>query len=84
MEYNGKLYGKVGKTYFPLLETTEDFDKIKSDAKKLKKENTSLREYILKGHRDILSDFCENVVKRSSGIEITNNLIEEYLRTINR
>jgi len=29
MKYEGKLYGKVGKTYFPLMNTSEDFDKIK-------------------------------------------------------
>jgi hypothetical protein len=29
MKYEGKLYGKVGKVYFPLEETSEDFDMIK-------------------------------------------------------
>jgi len=31
MEYKGKLYGKVGKTYFPMVETAEDFDKFKQE-----------------------------------------------------
>lgn len=31
MEYKGKLYGKVGKTYFPMVETAEDFDKLKQE-----------------------------------------------------
>lgn len=35
MEYKGPLYGKVGRTYFPLQETSEDFDKLKSDFKEL-------------------------------------------------
>jgi hypothetical protein len=26
MKYEGKLYGKVGKTYFPLEETSEQYD----------------------------------------------------------
>jgi len=29
MEYKGKLYGKVGNGYFPLLETTEDIEKLR-------------------------------------------------------
>lgn len=28
MEYKGKLYGKVGKSYFPLLHTTDDYDNL--------------------------------------------------------
>jgi len=31
MEYKGNLYGKVGKSYFKLLNTSEDFDKLKSE-----------------------------------------------------
>lgn len=27
MKYKGKLYGKVGKSYLPLEETTKDFEK---------------------------------------------------------
>lgn len=29
MKYEGKLYGKVGKAYFPLEATSEQFDTIK-------------------------------------------------------
>lgn len=29
MEYKGKLYGKVGKRYFPLVEPTEDIEKLR-------------------------------------------------------
>lgn len=28
MEYKGKLYGKVGKSYFPLLHTSDDYDNL--------------------------------------------------------
>lgn len=35
MEYQGKLYGKVGKSYFPLIETTEDFDNLKKEKDEL-------------------------------------------------
>lgn len=36
MEYQGKLYGKVGKKYFPLIETTEDIDRLKAENAKMK------------------------------------------------
>ncbi len=51
MEYKGKLYGKVGKTYFPLLKTASEVDK-------LEKENAEMLE-MLKFHVDglDLSDF---------------------------
>lgn len=29
MNYKGKLYGRVGKTYFPLLDTSEEVDNLK-------------------------------------------------------
>lgn len=28
MNYKGKLYGRVGKSYFPLLKTSEEYDNI--------------------------------------------------------
>ena len=33
MEYKGKLYGKVGKSYFPLEATSEDFDNLQNKVK---------------------------------------------------
>ena len=36
MKYKGALYGKVGKTYFPLQETSEDFDMMKKALKEIK------------------------------------------------
>jgi len=38
MEYKGKLYGKVGKSYFPLEETTEDFELLKKRVLELQEE----------------------------------------------
>ena len=29
MQYKGKLYGKVGTSYFPMEETTEDIEKLR-------------------------------------------------------
>ena len=40
MEYQGKLYGKVGKSYFPLEATLEDFDNLQN---KLKEYEEKLR-----------------------------------------
>lgn len=31
MEYKGKLYGKVGKNYIPLIHTSDDVDKMEKD-----------------------------------------------------
>ena len=36
MNYEGKLYGKVEKIYFPLIETTKDYDDMKQQIKELK------------------------------------------------
>ena len=36
MEYKGQLFGKVGKTYFPLIKTAEDVDLLESENKSLK------------------------------------------------
>lgn len=41
MEYNGKLFGKVGRTYFPIEETTEDIEILK---KKLENAEKALRD----------------------------------------
>jgi peptidoglycan hydrolase CwlO-like protein len=38
MEYNGKLYGKVGNKYFDTSKTSEDFDKLEKEVKELQNE----------------------------------------------
>lgn len=40
MEYSGKLYGKVGQTYFPLVLTTNDVDSMQEQLKKLPREQS--------------------------------------------
>ena len=37
MEYKGKLYGKVHKSYFPLEATTDDFEALQTNIELLKK-----------------------------------------------
>lgn len=36
MDYKGKLYGKVGKSYFPLEPTTDDFEGLQKKIQILK------------------------------------------------
>jgi hypothetical protein len=40
MEYKGKLFGKVGQSYIPLLDTTEDVDNLRN----------LLRETVMRAH----------------------------------
>lgn len=42
MEYKGKLYGKVGNTYFPLLKTTDDIEALENEIKELKSKKFKL------------------------------------------
>lgn len=44
MEYKGKLYGKVGNHTFPLLHTTDDWEKMEKQIKELKAENEALKQ----------------------------------------
>ena len=38
MEYKGHLFGKVGKHYFPLMATSEDFENLQNRVKELEAE----------------------------------------------
>jgi ribosomal protein L37AE/L43A len=44
MEYEGKLYGKVGGEYFPMIETTKEINRYKQRIKELEEQvsNTDL------------------------------------------
>jgi hypothetical protein len=44
MEYKGKLYGKVGEIVFPLLHTTDDWEKMENRIAQLEAENQALRQ----------------------------------------
>ena len=44
MEYKGKLYGKVGGQVFPLLNTTDDWEKMENRIKELEGENEALKQ----------------------------------------
>lgn len=58
MEYSGKLYGKVDDSYFPLHETTEDYEalqkKVAELESKIKKTTKTLLE--IAGWDDDLED----------------------------
>lgn len=66
MEYKGKLYGKVHKTYFPLEATTEEWDAMVKRIAELEAENQALRQPTVRGslpdaHPDTEADgyvFC--------------------------
>lgn len=45
MEYQGKLYGKINNSWFPLQETTEDFHRLEKEVKRLKEEVELLHVY---------------------------------------
>ncbi len=47
VEYKGKLYGKVGKKYFPLENTTDDFETLQRRVDELSMALTSLRKRLL-------------------------------------
>ena len=42
MEYKGKLYGKVGNQYFPMIDTTMDVDALREKIKELEKQINDL------------------------------------------
>src|SRR5688572_25441572 len=45
MEYKGKLYGKVGGQYFPLEQTTDDFESLTQKLEEKEKEIGQRNEY---------------------------------------
>lgn len=44
MEYEGRLFGKVGKSYIPLTNTTADFKMLENRVRELEAENLKLRQ----------------------------------------
>jgi hypothetical protein len=59
MEYKGKLYGKVGEQVFPLLNTTDDWEKMENRIKELEAENEALKRTDLNVAR--INDMYKNV-----------------------
>jgi len=59
MEYKGKLYGKVGKHYFPLEATSNDFDN-------LQKQNTEMLEMLMdiRNNRDYDFDKIDLLISK--------------------
>lgn len=55
MEYKGKLYGRVGNTYFPLIETTDDVENLKRKISELETENKMLEKACTRA-QDIAED----------------------------
>jgi hypothetical protein len=60
MEYKGKLYGKVGEIVFPLLHTTDDWEKMENRIAQLEAENQALRQPPVSGRVCFSSDCFYN------------------------
>jgi hypothetical protein len=64
MEYKGKLYGKSGDVYFPMVMTSDDVDKLEHDKKALAdnlKNSVSLLKKALKDLNTVPNrKYCEN------------------------
>ena len=56
MQYSGKLYGKVGGKYFPMLNDTNHYNK-------LEQENKRLREALESISKNTCCDNCQEAAK---------------------
>jgi hypothetical protein len=74
MEYKGKLYGKVHKSYFPLEATTDEWDAMVNRISELEAENQALRQPPVSGE---LADFAQFLNDEYS-IEIHERIIDEW------
>ena len=62
MEYKGKLFGNVGGTYFPTGWTSEDWDRLESEAAKVKGLESIIRtlSFELKEKNDRIRELCSH------------------------
>ncbi len=58
MEYKGKLYGKVGNAYLPLLSSTDDFERLEKENKALKLRKRSDELTLLEKYTNFLLEHC--------------------------
>jgi hypothetical protein len=57
MNYTGKLYGKFGKTYFPLILTSEDVDRMERELAEAREQRDKLAACIIHlKERDWIND----------------------------
>ena len=91
MEYEGKLYGKVGGEYLPMIETTKDINRYKQRIKELEEQvsNTNLlhgvsktlpSDAIIKSGELNGVDFIDEDIKdwEESDIETFEEYLEKY------
>lgn len=66
MEYEGKLYGKVGGEYFQMIETTEDINRYKQRIKELEQQvsNTDLL-------HDVSKRFDSEIERLTKALRVT-------------
>jgi len=57
MEYGGKLYGKIGGSYFPLYESTEDVELLRKKALQRDELLEMLQEFVRDFDNGLIEDF---------------------------
>jgi hypothetical protein len=79
MEYKGKLYGKVHKSYFPLEATTDEWDAMVKRIAFLEAENQALRQSCVVGRSEQLRAFAQ-WYEDNYQFQISERAIQEYER----
>ena len=74
MNYSGKLYGKVGKTYIPLVLTSEDVDKMERELAEANRHIARLNETL--GNAAIAFDTCSD--QRDRLAEVLDEVMSGY------
>lgn len=85
MEYEGKLYGKLGfKQYFDTGKTSKDWDSMKRKIAELNEELSKLRQDAVSGavcQRELLLDFAEYSENDNTSTEF-DECVDNYLDSI--
>jgi hypothetical protein len=80
MNYEGKLYGKVGKKYVELDSKTDDWDKLESDNRRLKDDIA-----LIKSERDLKYEGDGYKIKElESEIDILKKEMEEFVEWVHK
>ena len=89
MNYSGKLYGKIGKKYFPMEKTSDDIDnelKAANDSVAvLKRENEELKKIIKSTEMISLTTLfeIESIHGNDAMISAIKHKLDEYKKIVN-
>lgn len=84
MEYQGKLFGKIGDTYFYTGKTSEDWDKMVIDEKSIKELKSfgirfsDVLKRILKFQSEFILNDGKDSRERATAVVDAENLLKEY------